>query len=78
MNFSGTTPNDIYEWIEKKNNGDDTDYLNGKQDTEEAIDIFQSLYGCTFKNVYRFSEFLTILNASNCELTLSLILYSIS
>lgn len=53
MNFSGTTPNDIYEWIEKKNNGDDTYYLNGKQDTEEAIDIFQSLYGCTFKNVYR-------------------------
>ena len=53
MIFSGTTPNDIYEWIEKKNNGDDTYYLNGKQDTEEAIDVFQSLYRCTFKNVYR-------------------------
>lgn len=53
MIFSGTTPNNIYEWIDKKNNGDDTDYLNGKQDTEEAIDVFQTLYRRTFKNVYR-------------------------
>ena len=53
MIFSGTTSNDIYEWIDKKNNGDDTDYLNGKQDTEEAIDVFQSLYRRTSKNVYR-------------------------
>lgn len=53
MNYSGITPNDIYGWIEKKNNGDDTYYLNGRQDTEEAIDVFQSLYRRTFKNVYR-------------------------
>ena len=52
MNFCETTPNDIYEWIEKKNNGDETYYLNGKQDTEEAIDVFRSLYGRTFRNVY--------------------------
>ena len=51
MNFSETTPEDIYEWIDKKNNGDDTYYLKGKQDTQEAINLFQSLYGMTFMAV---------------------------
>ena len=53
MIFSGTTPDEIYVWIDKKNNGDDSDYTNGKHDTKEAINVFQSLYGYTFKNEYR-------------------------
>ena len=55
MNFCKQTiiPKNIYEWIDKKENGDNTDYLKGKQDTQEAIGVFQSLYGYTFKTPYR-------------------------
>ena len=58
MIFSGTTPDEIYVWIDKKNNGDDSDYTNGKHDTKEAINVFQSLYGYTFKNEYRLFRYL--------------------
>ena len=58
MHFSGTTPNKIYEWIDKKNNGDNTDYIKGKQDTQEAINLFQSLYGMTFMLVDKLYEYL--------------------
>lgn len=58
MIFSGITPDEIYVWIDKKNNGDDSDYTNGKHDTKEAINVFQSLYGYTFKNEYRLFRYL--------------------
>ena len=58
MHFTGTTPEEIYEWINNKNNGDETDYLRGKEDTKEAITVFKSLYGYTFKNEYRLFRYL--------------------
>lgn len=35
MNFSKTEPKQIFNWINDKDNGDETDYLKGKEDTQE-------------------------------------------
>ena len=53
MNFSGTTPKEIYKWIDDKNKGNDTEYIKCKQDTQEAIDVFLSLYGIQFRTAYQ-------------------------
>ena len=51
MHFSEIKPKHILDWIKKRDNGDDTDYLKGKEDTQEAISVFRSLYGYTFKTL---------------------------
>lgn len=58
MNFSETTPAQIYEWIKKRDNGDSTDYYKVKDDTQEAIDVLKSLYGCTFVSPYKLFHYL--------------------
>lgn len=51
MNFSIVTPNDVYNWIVEKGNGNDSDYNKGKEDTQEAIEVFQSLYGMQLDSI---------------------------
>lgn len=51
MNFSEVTPNEVYNWITKNENGDDSDYNKGKEDTQEAIEVFQSLYGMQLDSI---------------------------
>lgn len=58
MHFSGIKPKHILDWIKRRDNGDDTDYLKGKEDTQEAIGVFRSLYDYTFKTPYRLFQYL--------------------
>lgn len=58
MNFSETEPNHILDWINDKNNGDDTYYLKGKQDTQEAIGVFRSLYDKEYEDVFQLFNYL--------------------
>ena len=58
MNFSIVTPNDVYKWIVEKGNGNDSDYNKGKEDTQEAIGVFQSLYGSQITSTQELLKYL--------------------
>ena len=58
MNFSGVKPKEIYVWINKKNEGDGSDYNKGKEDTQEAIGVFQSLYGSQITSTQELLKYL--------------------
>ena len=53
MNFGEVIPNKIYTWIQERDNGNDENYIRCKEDTQEAIEVFSSLYGLTFKTPYK-------------------------
>jgi hypothetical protein len=58
MNNNGTTPNDILNWIKEKEGGKYDNYNKCKEDTEEAIEVFDGLYGKTFATPYKLFEYL--------------------
>lgn len=58
MNNIGTTPNDILNWIKEKESGKNDNYNKCKEDTKEAIKVFDGLYGKTFATPYKLFEYL--------------------
>ena len=53
MNFSDVIPVQIYTWIQERCDGNGENYDKCKEDTLEAIDVFSSLYGSTFRTPYQ-------------------------